>query len=432
MVYKVLHYTDHSDLMPQVIHNVQSDRDNNVFNSGKLKQVYNGVDTLDFTIDRANLKYGGIKPLKSIIEVRNYYTNEIIFRGRVLKPKTILSGGIYRQSYIAESLLSYLNDSVQKYAKIANTGELRSLFEYIINRHNERVEPHKRFKIGEVTMTSDSDVPYRYLDYGKTFEVIKDVLIGQIGGVIRLRYEKDGNYIDWLEEYGEIKKTKLKPIDNVLSAYRETSFEQIITRLMPVGATLENSNDTNSNATHERLTIASVNGGDDYLEDEELIKEFGIIENTMDWSDIDDPAILNARGKQFLSTQKSILTSWEAEFVELGWVDSRYEMVVVGNYHPIDAEYMSPEEVLKVVGKEVDLLHPEIVQLTIGETIQTLSSYQNALREATKSIQRVNQQASIYHRQLEELKAELANSTTDEQIAALERQIKEQQSGGTP
>lgn len=432
-MYKVLHYEDHTDLTPKVIHNPYSNREDNVLYSGKLYLGYNETDRFDFTVDLANLIYNGVHPLKSIIEIINVKIKKTVFKGRVLRPKSKLNEAVYYQNFTSESLMGYLNDSVQAYAKIPNTGDLRPLFEKIINVHNSQVEEHKRFKIGSVTVQSDSDIPYRYLDYEKTMHVIQDVLIGQIGGVIRLRYEDDGNYLDWLEDYGEIKQTRLMPKDNLISASRETNFEDIITRLVPVGATLNtDSGNNDSNATHQRVTIESVNSGKNYLDDPELIKHFGIIGGKADWSDIDDPALLKLRGQQFLNTQKAILTSWQTVVEERAWTDSRFEFLEVGNLHPIDSDKIGPEETLKIVGMTIDINNPETVDLEIGDSHLTLSGYQNMLRESDRSIQKLKLEAQIENARRAQIESELSTlrgqlSSTDlsnsELITALEERI---------
>lgn len=442
MEYKVLHYENYKDLSPKVIHKSNSGRATNVFNEGVLELKYNAIDTLNFTIDVNNVLYLGIKPYQSIIDVVDSKANKTLFKGRVLKPKTRLSGGIHTQSFVCESLLGYLNDTAQSYAKIPNQGA-EHFFRYIMDIHNKRAPEHKRFKIGQITMTSDSDVPYRYIDYGKTMDIIREFVIGKIGGVIRIRYENDGNYIDWLEEYGEVKRTKLKPVDNLLGANRETNFDEVVTRLIPVGATLNTGeSNTDSNATHERLTIKTVNGGLDYIDDKELIDLFGVIEDTKDWSDIDVPSVLKARGQQYLESQKAILTSWETEMEERAWIDSRFEVIEIGNYYPIDDPYIGPEETLKVVGKQINLLSPEVVNVTIGDTVQTLSGYIAQMREANKSIQRVQLQNQInktlrdtLESELSNLKSELstAQSTNSSSVSELQARIAaiEAQLGGT-
>lgn len=435
MVYKVLHYEDYSDLTPKVIHNPDSNREDNVLHGGKLMLGYNEIDRFDFSVDLASIIYNGVKPLKSLVEVINTRNDKIVFKGRVLKPKTSMRNAVYIQSFIAESLLGYLNDSVQFYAKIANTGDLRPLFEHVIDIHNSQVEEHKRFKIGRVTVKSESDIPYRYLDYGKTMEIIQEFLIGQIGGVIRIRYEDDGNYIDWLEDYGDVKQTRLMPKDNLLAAYRETDFENIITRLIPLGSTVQTAtNNTDSNATHERVTIGSVNGGIDYIDDPDLIKVFGIIAGKADWSDIDDPAILKARGQQYMDTQKAILTTWETEVEERAWVDSRFEFLEIGNLHPVNSEHIGPEEVLKIVGMSIDILFPETVDLVIGDSLQTLGAYQNQIREANKSIQKLKQETQLeqakraeIERELGEVKGQLSETdlTNSELVQKLNERIEQ-------
>lgn len=313
-MFKIYYYRDHTDQYPLLIHDTYGQGDETVLSSGKGKLTYGNVNTFEFTINSLNQAYSKIQPIKGLIKIIRTMRgqSQMVFFGRVLKPISEMStSGLFIQNYICEDLLGYLNDSSQTYAKIANNGPA-DFFSRIIARHNSVVEPHKQFKVGQVTVTSDSDIPFRYIGYDNTLETIKKYCIDAIGGVIRLRHEADGMYLDWLSEYGVDSPTALRAGDNLQMAKRETNFENVITQLVPLGATIDTGtqNEAGIDATQKQLDITSVNGGKDYIEDANLVKQFGITNRSMTWSDIDNATVLLNRGKQYIAQQQAILISW--------------------------------------------------------------------------------------------------------------------------
>lgn len=47
-----------------------------------------------------------------------------------------------------------------------------------------------------------------------------------------------------------------------------------------------------------RYNISSVNGGKDYIEDADLIRQFGVIEGTQIFDDLQDPAQIKQMGEK--------------------------------------------------------------------------------------------------------------------------------------
>ena len=390
-MYRVLYYRNHADKRPVVIHEPVGSGEKLL--SGNIIEELNAVGVMEFSIGLGNIIYGQVEPITGMVQVINSFDGAEVFYGRILKPKGEMSQkGLFSQRYIAEDSMSYFNDSTQPYMKIANNG-LLDFFTKIINNHNAQVEPHKRFKIGAVTMTTDTDLPYRYIGYKTTFETLRESVINQIGGYLRIRRTANGMYIDWLKTIGRASNSPIELGVNIKSATRETSFENVITRLVPLGADLgiedPDAENDRGNSIKERLTISTVNGGKLYLEDRELLTKFGIIQKPMDWAEIDDATILKQRGQQFLDSQKAILTTWEVDAIERSLIDSRFEKYEVGNSHPIINAPMSGVERLQIIEKTTDLLNPQAVKLKIGANQTSLSAYYNQVREAQKSIENV-------------------------------------------
>ncbi|SQB31193.1 putative membrane metallo-endo-peptidase [Streptococcus dysgalactiae] len=166
---------------------------------------------------------------------------------------------------------------------------------------------------------------------------------------------------------------------------------------MPVGADIQKDHpdeDQSPDVTREQITIWNVNNHSLYLEDKELVKEFGIIRKPVIWTEIDNPSVLLARGKQYLRNQKIALAKWTISAVERYLVDDRYDKFEIGNKHPIINAPLSGIETLQILEKKIDILTPQSVELTIGSQSQSLAAYQLQLQEAENSIERVKQNTS--------------------------------------
>lgn len=166
---------------------------------------------------------------------------------------------------------------------------------------------------------------------------------------------------------------------------------------MPVGADIQKDHpdeDQSPDVTREQITIWNVNNHSVFLEDKELIKEFGVIRKPVIWTEIDNPSVLLARGKQYLRNQKIALAKWTISAVERYLIDDRYDKFEIGNKHPIINAPLSGIETLQILEKKIDILNPQSVELTIGSQSQSLAAYQLQLQEAENSIERVKQNAS--------------------------------------
>ncbi|HFI0449118.1 TPA: phage tail protein [Streptococcus suis] len=422
--YRVYYWHDVNDKEKKVLHEPYS-YDANKLLSGKINQASNTIDAFTFVLGLGNTYYQKLIPIKGIVQVVNLFDGSIEFHGRILSiTGSMSSKGSFAQEVICESFLAYLHDSTQYYKKMENADVL-AYFSEMIRCHNEQVEPHKRFQVGRVTLTSASDVPYRYIGYDSSWETIKERIIGKIGGYLSIREEDGIRYLDLLDKLGENRKSPIKLGANIKSSSREVSFDGLITQLVPLGADLntgEVESGSSADITRKQVDIWSVNNQMMFLEDRELIEQFGIIRKSITWSEIDSPSILKERGQQYLDNQRVALASWKVSVVELSLIDERYEKFVVGNTHPIINAPLSGIEELQITEKEIDILNPQSVDLTIGSSKQSLTAYQLQLQEAKKSIDRVNKDLAVVKSRQEQA-AQRERITRE--ITQLESQLKE-------
>ena len=347
--------------------------------TGSCKFGINTIDSFTFTIFPNNDGYNLIYPLKTLVEVKNLNTNNVEFEGRVLlqTPKMDNNGIIYK-TVVCESYLGYLNDSVQSYETISGVSA-EELFKKIINNHNSQVENSKKFIIGEIKIgTSSSDNEDRYLNYEKTFDSINKNLIERFGGELRVRKAGDNIYIDYIKEIGEKKNTVIALANNLIAIEQEKDPSEIITRLIPVGAKLENSD--------ERLTITSINGGINYVEDKEAVKEFGVIVDTVNFDDITEAIDLLNKAKSYLKENNKIKKKYKIDALDLSTIDLNFDSFEVGNKYRVINPLMNIDEELRIIEKTLDINSPQNSSLTFGDKFEDIKDYQLGITKTTKDL----------------------------------------------
>lgn len=432
--YRIIYYKNHEDKTGSLLHETQIDGDK--VSAGRLEQSLSDIGTFEFELMYDHPLYNKIEPITGLVKIINKYDKEVEFYGRVIKPDAGMdSEGLFSKTFVCESVLGYLQDSTQTFQRVPNNG-VEDYFRRIIAVHNSQVEPHKQFKVGRVTVLNQSDTPYRYIGYDTTFDTIKTYLIGRLGGYIQLRLEEDGMYLDYLKDVGQEMDSPIQVGTNIETARRELDLSNLITRLVPLGADLDKDNrdeETGQYVVRERVTINSVNGGKSYIEDAELVKQFGILQRPMDWTEIKDAGILLQRGKQYMQNQKIAISAWSVSVVELYLIDQSFDKFKLGNTHPIDNAPLSGVERLQIIKKVIDVTQPESVDLTIGADSMTLSKFQLQQQEAAKSMEKVlaDQQAANnkqnaqanYNYQLSLLQSELSQYKANSDSLAQEIQV---------
>ena len=376
-MYTVIAYDNPTDRVGRVIFDPRIRKN---ISAGSLNLKESDIDDFQLTVNQNNMLFGNVKPLMTHIEVKK--DDKIIFRGRALKPKReMISSGQFMQSFSFESISAYLLDSVQRFKEVHDT-TVSDFFKTIIDVHNSQVPDYKKFKVGKVTVTNSTDNVYRFIDYTDTLSTIQDKLIDRLGGYLQIRFESDGNYIDYLNDVGvdHINDNPIQIGKNLQSASVEIDPTSVITRLVPLGATIESdSEDTESEVSKPRITIASVNSGKDYLDIPNLQKEFGIINGSQVWDDVTQPANLLSKAKNWIASQTIAVDSWSITAVEIG-LNNLSGFNVSDRYKFVNQAVAEPQ-MLRVVNKTIDLLSPHKSSLEIGAKQKKITDYQKQIEQ---------------------------------------------------
>lgn len=355
--------------------------------TGTVKQGINSIDSFSFTILPNNQGYNLIFPYKTIIKIYNTKTNKYEFIGRVLKPTGNMSNsGLISKTFVCESELAYLIDSTQTYGEYHNITPKQYLG-IMLDRHNLNREEHKKFKLGNVTVKDNNDSLYKYMAYDTTWKNINDDLLNTYGGELQIRYEGDIKYLDYLTEIGEVKETEIRLGKNIKDISEDKDPTSYITRLYPLGCKLKTTDDEGNEVdSEERLTIATVNGGVDYIDDEEAISEFGIIEGYVTWDNVTEVSNLLRKGQEYLKSQR-INISNKITALDLSLIGLDIDTFEVGNYHPLKHELLDINYTIRIIEKTISIENPQTSTLTFGDKQADIKQYQlDIKKQANKTV----------------------------------------------
>lgn len=389
--------------------------------TGQCKFGINTIDSFSFTILPNNQGYNQLKDLKTLVEIKNIKTNETKFKGRVLiQTPDMSSSGLLSKSVICEGELGYLMDSVQSYGEYHNI-TVRGFLELIIDNHNNQVSEDKHFAVGIVDVIDSNDSLYRYLGYDKTLDTIKDKLIDRLGGELRIRHENGVRYLDYLQSIGEKKDTEIVLARNLITIEQERDPSDVITRLIPLGAKLEDSD--------ERLTIASMNNGINYIDDEEAISEFGIIVDTVTYDDVTVVENLLRKGKEYLKENNKIKKKHKVTALDLSTIGLDIDSFEVGNTYNVVNPLMNIDEDLRVIEKTLDISYPQSSSLSIGDKFEDIKDYQLDNIATAKEVKTVKETVQTTVSALNSVSVELNNTveilnTANENIGNLNEVVK--------
>ena len=374
------------------IHSDNLDR----ISGGKIVKAVNAVDSFTFTIYPDNAGYDKLKPLTTSITVTDDSTGKDVFIGRVLKcPDSMDEQGLICKSVTCEGRLGWLYDSVQPYAEYKMVG-VRTVLASFISKHNAQVGDDKHISVGQVTVTAENNYTYS-VNWVSTMDAISEQLVGKFGGEIQLRDQDGKVYIDYLEHIGHGTDTRIELAVNLKTISREVDETSVITRLYPLGAKLTDS--------EKRLTIGSVNGGKDYIEDSALVAKYGVISGTQTWDDVTQASILKTKATAYLKNANKAKKQYKITAVDLSTIDMNFEQFELGCWYRVVNPLMGIDEDLRIIGITINLDSPEQSELTFGDKFETMTGF---MTSKTKSLQTAIDNSEFRNRQVIDSKIENA------------------------
>lgn len=352
----------------------------------KCKLAVNTVGEGSFTILTTHPHYHKLKKLKSIFEILQ--DNQVIFRGRMTTDSRDFHN---RLDVDLEGVLGFANDSIippfNFPADFPDAAEAENMVKYflgwIIDRHNEQVDDWKQFKLGNVTVADPNNYISRSSDsYATTWDTLRSKLFNSnLGGYLIIRYEADGNYIDYVSEF---EYTNIQPITfgkNLLDITTKSDGTNTFSAILPIGK--------------DKLTLAELPDGD--LTDD-LVKQGNFIYSKSakadygwicvppaesKWDDVTDVNNLKTKAMEYLTGTAMLFSgSTTIKAVDLSFTDEQiqsfriYRNILVNSpVHGIN------NESYQLTVLNIDILNPQNTTITIGESVRTLIDTNRQLQD---------------------------------------------------
>ncbi len=331
----------------------------------------NKAGTFRFTVPPTHPKAADLGGERSGI-VRVFRNDKMIFDGFIDR----ITEDIFGQKVVeCEGVLSWLNDSIQPQARY--TGQtVRQLLTAYINKHNSAVGAGRSFAVGAVTVEDPNNYISCYTNNQSTMQEIKEDLVDDLGGIIRVRDDNGTRKIDYLAEAPRTAAQVIHLGENLLDLVVKNDSAGTVTAVIPLGTRLETETVP---GLEKRVDITSVTtGGVPYVFDADAVNAFGWIYKVVTWDDITTPAILKTRAEQYLAQYKFINTTIEAGAVDLSLTSDEFEAFELSDLVRVVSEAHGIDRYFRLTKQEIHLNAPETDKITLGDTLATSLTAQTA------------------------------------------------------
>jgi hypothetical protein len=325
----------------------------------KVTTGVNKGGTAELTMPPSHPAYDFFINYRTIVEV--YRGAELLFRGRALYP----SDDFYnRRTVTCEGERCFLRDAVMRPYLYQDSPA--AIFADVIGLYNAQVEEPKQFQVGTVTVTDANDyVRLESENAGQVADII-DKLVERCGGYIVFTTNAEGQrVINWYESLGYRSSQPIEFGENLLDFARSQASTDLATRIIPYGAKNEE--------TGERVTIASVNGDLDFIEDADAVALRGVIARPVYWDDVTEPVNLLKKAQQYLATSKMIITTLELSAVDLSVLGVDVDSLRVGDLIQVESPPHRVDDTFLLRERTYDLLNPAQDKVVLGKDLATLT-----------------------------------------------------------
>lgn len=373
-------------------------------NAPKCKLEVNTVGEASFTIYANHPFYDYLQKMRSVFEILQ--DGHAIFRGRMTNDtkdfdnikKVDLEGvGAFFNDSIVRPFMfpeDFLNNT--DYIAASASGNVVQFFlEWLIANHNSQVEDFQKFKLGKVTVSDPNNFISRSSkDYVKTWDALKSKLFdSELGGYLCFRYEADGNYIDYLEDFELTNVQRVRFGKNLLDLETEADTSASCSAVIPLG---KKKNEIDENSDDEsRLTIAALTDGDIsedlYIEGDMIISRsakdaYGLIvapPKDTTWDDVTTAANLLTKGSEYLTaTASRISNTISIKAVDLSFSNAEIEAFRIYRYILVESKPHGHEGKYKLTKLEIDILNPQNTKITLGETKLSMTDINQGTKQS--------------------------------------------------
>lgn len=384
-----------------ILHDMRLADEKLIIRDPSVKLAVSKAGEMSFTVDAEHPYLSNLRRMSGLVELLDGTLP--IYRGRITSDTKDFYGA---HKIETEGIMAVLNDSIippfnfpedftedASYKAAAASGNVvEFFFRWILSQHNAQVTEEQQIKPGVITVSDQNNYITRSSEeYATAMSTISDKLIkSALGGYLLIRYEDNGNYLDYYAALPLTNTQSVEFAENLLDLSSETDGTNIYTAILPEGKdglTIEAlpDGDLTDDLVKSGLTIYSKSG----------MGTYGRITRHIKWDDVTVAANLQTKAKAALADNGlSMPETITCKAVDLGWQDGIQHFrlgrmtALFSTPHGYSASYPLME-------LAPDILDPGNTQITLGATQQTYTGAQiDAKHETDKRIESTRQEIS--------------------------------------
>lgn len=409
-----------------ILHDMRLADEKLIIRDPSVKLAVSKAGEMSFTVDAEHPYLSNLRRMSGLVELLDGTLP--IYRGRITTDTKDFYGA---HKIETEGIMAALNDSIIKpfsfpedfkddddYKAAAASGNVVDFFfRWILAQHNSQVSTEQQIKPGVCTVTDSNNYITRSAsEYATAMSTVSDKLIkSALGGYLLIRYEDDGNYLDYYAALPLTNTQSVEFAENLLDLSSETDGTNIYTAILPEGKdglTIEalSDGDLTDDLVKSGLTIYSKSG----------VATYGRITRHVKWDDVTVAANLQAKAKAALADNGlSMPETITCKAVDLGWQDG-IQHFRVGRMTALFSTPHGYSASYPLMELAPDILDPGNTQITLGATQQTYTGAQiDAKHETDKRIESTRQEIS---ERVDESSSQVIQ-TTHQQITDLQRNV---------
>lgn len=371
-----LKYKDYILYDPRLVEN------NLIIRDPSVKLAVGKAGSMDFVVNADHPYLSNLRRMSGLVELLDGAYP--IYRGRITRDTKDFYGA---HKIETEGIMATLNDSLippfnfpedfendADYITASESGNVVDFFfRWILSQHNAQVSEEQQIKPGNVTVTDPNNYIARSSEsYQTAMATILDKLSeSSIGGYLLIRYEADGNYLDYYAELPLTNVQKVEFSENLIDLSSETDGTKIYTAILPEGKdgldlSSLSDGDLTDDLVKSGLTIYSKSG----------VAAYGRITRHVKWDDVTVASNLLSKAKAALADNGlSMPETITCKAVDLGWQDT-VQHFRVGRMTMLASTPHGYNAAYPLMELSPDILNPGNTQITMGATQRTYTGSQ--------------------------------------------------------
>lgn len=409
-----------------ILHDIRLADEKLIIRDPSVKLSVSKAGGMSFTVDAEHPYLSNLRRMSGLVELLD--GTFPIYRGRITSDTKDFYGA---HKIETEGIMAVLNDSIippfnfpedfaedDSYKAAAASGNVVDFFfRWILAQHNSQVSTEQQIKPGVCTVTDSNNYITRSSEeYATAMSTISDKLIkSALGGYLLIRYEDDGNYLDYYSALPLTNTQYVEFAENLLDLSSETDGTNIYTAILPEGKdglTIEalSDGDLTDDLVKSGLTIYSKSG----------VATYGRITRHVKWDDVTVAANLQAKAKVALADNGlSMPETITCKAVDLGWQDG-IQHFRVGRMTALFSTPHGYSASYPLLELSPDILDPGNTEITLGATRQTYTGSQlDTNRETNERIENTRQELTD---QVDESASQVIQATR-QQITDLQQNV---------